>query len=255
MAFLTFLGTGSGFPAAGRSATSILLRETATGSGVLFDAGEPCALKLREIGVAFDSISRICLSHAHADHVGGLPLFLQGAMIENRTKALDIHAPSALLEGLKNWLSVLNLAPDSLPFVINFHPMREKETCVLKEFSGPPELEFFPTTHLRKHDREAFGCLVRRDDKQMLVSGDLGGIEDLKFIDGDTFGLLICELTHISLEDLAEGLKNTQINNLGLVHVQKELLSNVVEARAFLNESLPKCEEVLFLRDGDFLEF
>ena len=98
---LTFLGTGCGWPMADRYHSSLLLEEG--GRRWLLDAGEPCSHRLKAMGVPFDSIDAVFISHGHSDHLSGLPMLMQGAWLEGRSRALPVYLPSELIAPVRMW--------------------------------------------------------------------------------------------------------------------------------------------------------
>ena len=63
---------------------------------LLIDCGEGAQLQWRYTGLNWQNISHILLSHAHGDHVFGLPGFLSTMGLLGRTQPLFIHGPSSL---------------------------------------------------------------------------------------------------------------------------------------------------------------
>ena len=92
MPSVTFLGTGPGNVAAGRFQSSILLE--VGGSRVLLDAGEPCSSQLLDLGSVLPNLDAIWITHAHADHIGGLPLLIQASWLHGRKQPLPLGVPS-----------------------------------------------------------------------------------------------------------------------------------------------------------------
>jgi len=66
---LTFLGTGSAFTLDNYN-TNMLLE--INGKKLLIDCGTDIRFSLNEIGLTYKDIDAVYVSHAHADHVGGL---------------------------------------------------------------------------------------------------------------------------------------------------------------------------------------
>lgn len=71
---ICFLGTGSGSPECGRSTSAILVK-LADGQIYLFDAGEGVQRQLQFLhgNVKLNRITKIFITHLHADHIFGLP--------------------------------------------------------------------------------------------------------------------------------------------------------------------------------------
>lgn len=63
---------------------------------MLIDCGEGAQLEWRKTGLNWQKITHIFLTHAHGDHVFGLPGFLSTMGLLGRTAPLYIHGPSNL---------------------------------------------------------------------------------------------------------------------------------------------------------------
>lgn len=107
---ISFLGTGGGTPSAHRMTSATLLR--LGGISFLFDAGEGVQQQLSKSKVNTGQISKIFITHMHADHIYGLPGLLLGlktfAAESNKLpeqRVLEIYGPV----GLYNYI-VANLA-------------------------------------------------------------------------------------------------------------------------------------------------
>jgi len=248
MGLITFLGTGCGMPAAQRFQASVLLRDG--GDNILLDAGEPCAQRLREMGIYCRDVDSVFLSHGHADHVAGLPLLIQANAAEKRTKPLKVHSPAALLDPLVGWLKAIHLFPDELGFPLELHALQPGRTITGQGW----ELQPFATTHLCHRGAEAFGFAVTLDNCRVVYSGDLGGADDLKQpLQPDT-SVLITELSHLTPEELADVLHNTPLDLLCLVHLGPDQFDAREATGSFLSSRLPKVDEILFPRDGEHFE-
>lgn len=62
----------------------------------MIDCGEGAQLQLRRMGLNFNRISAIFLSHLHGDHVFGLPGLISTFSMLGRTQSLHIYAPDDL---------------------------------------------------------------------------------------------------------------------------------------------------------------
>ena len=85
MSELVLIGTSDAFGGGGRRQSAYLLR--APGGGVLLDCGVSTSTGLAALGISREEIEAILITHFHADHFGGIPLFLLGAEYEDRRRA------------------------------------------------------------------------------------------------------------------------------------------------------------------------
>ena len=92
MTEVLFVGTSDAFGSGGRRQSAYLVRAPA--GSVLLDCGTTTGTGLATLAVDRDEIDTIILSHFHADHFGGIPLFLLGALHQDRRrKPLRIDGP------------------------------------------------------------------------------------------------------------------------------------------------------------------
>lgn len=101
---LVFLGTGAGSPTLLRHTSAIAFCCKQESAEVwLFDCGEGTLLQLMKAEIKSSQISRIFITHLHADHLLGLPGLLLSAGFRQRQKPLTLYAPV----GLKKLLEVI----------------------------------------------------------------------------------------------------------------------------------------------------
>ncbi len=101
MVDITFLGTGGGMPMPFRHLSSFIINYK--GRKMLFDCGEGCQIWMREYSIGFKSIDIILISHAHGDHINGLPGLLATIGNSGREEELTIIGPvgiTKVIEGL-----------------------------------------------------------------------------------------------------------------------------------------------------------
>ncbi len=84
-----FLGTSGGVPTPERGLPSIFIRDW-RGFGVLFDIGEGVQYKMIRYGIPLSKINVIAITHAHGDHINGLPGLLQTLYMLKRNRSLLI---------------------------------------------------------------------------------------------------------------------------------------------------------------------
>ncbi len=88
---IIFLGTGSAIPTKKRNHSAVLLQYR--GENILMDCGEGTQRQFRIAGLNPCKLTRILISHWHADHVLGLPGLLQTLMLNGYNKTLKIYGP------------------------------------------------------------------------------------------------------------------------------------------------------------------
>ncbi len=209
---LTFLGTGCGIPMTDRFHSSILLEDG--GRRWLLDAGEPCSQRLKAMGVPFDSLDAMFISHGHSDHISGLPMIIQGAWLEGRAPAAaDLSARRIDRAGA-------DVAGGGLPAgkadrVSHRIPRagRPLAGATVALDGGRLRVSVNPTSHLdglrtmidaAAADRfRAYSMVFDwRDGKRLIYSADLGRPEDMAALLARPCDLLVCEMAHFAPEEL-----------------------------------------------------
>ena len=142
MSSITFLGTGPGNVAAGRFQSSILLE--VGGKRVLLDAGEPCSTQLLDLGFRLPDLDAIWITHAHADHLGGLPLLIQASWLHGRRQPLPLGVPQHLAVPLRSWLDAILLSSEVTRYPLEIFSWQSGQALVMDTLAVRP----FPTTHL-----------------------------------------------------------------------------------------------------------
>lgn len=97
---LTFLGTSDAVPSAERNHTAILL--TYQGENILIDCGEGTQRQFRKLGLNPCKITRILLTHKHADHSIGLIGLMKTLELSGYNKTLHIYGPGKIKEFIGN---------------------------------------------------------------------------------------------------------------------------------------------------------
>lgn len=256
MVSVTFLGTGAGDVAPDRFNASFLVR---TGeSQLLLDAGEPCAQRLKNLGADLTELDAVLLTHAHPDHVGGLPLLLQASWLAGRKEPLLIALPGHLQAPLRSWLRAVLIPEENLGFPIVWHAWTAGEPLTLGKTAITPH----ETTHLANAQRrlgdntiKSYLFELNRPGLRMIYSGDLGAASDLQPLLDGRVDVLICELAHFRPEALAEALKSASVGSLCLTHLAAEASARREEIVLFLDEALPGLADTFVPDDGETLDF
>ena len=255
MSSVTFLGTGPGNVAAGRFQSSVLLE--VEHRRVLLDAGEPCASQLLEIGISPADLDAVWITHAHADHIGGLPLLLQASWLHGRHRPLPVGVPRHLSAPLRAWLDAILLPSEVLGFPVDIFSWEAETAIALDGMTVWP----YPTTHLDS-SREKIGNLniesflfeVLAAGKRFIYSGDLGSVDDLRRVLDKPVDLLICELAHFAPEELVAVLRGASIGTLCLTHLSTDLDERRGDLQMLFERELSGTDAVYLPDDGENLD-
>ena len=262
---LTFLGTGGGWPTAERTCSSLLL-ETG-GSRYLLDAGEPCSHRLKKAGVSFASIDAVFISHGHSDHLSGLPMLIQGAWLQSRTRPLPVYLPAELIAPLKAWLDAVYLPADIIGFPIKYIAWETLRGPSMMLDAGRMRVGAAPTTHLdglrslidpSAHDRfRAYSIAFEwpESGRRLVYSADLGEPEDLDAVLTLPCDLLVCEMAHFTPKTLFAYLRGKPVRRLCLTHFSPEHDARIDEIRVLGEAMLGNAIPILTVRDNERVEF
>lgn len=88
---IVFLGTSAAVPTVERNLPAIAI--IWKGEIILFDAGEGVQRQMMKAGLSILKVRKIFITHAHGDHVLGLPGLLHTMAMYNRRESLTIYSP------------------------------------------------------------------------------------------------------------------------------------------------------------------
>ncbi len=141
---ILFLGTSAGTPTASRGLPSILVTDW-NGFSILLDAGEGVQYRLRETGVHPTRIDAILVTHAHGDHINGLPGLLQTMYMLDRSRPLLIAGPPSVIEFVKD---VLDVESYDFGFTLHLAPLPPEGDATLASRGGDSlSLQWAPACH------------------------------------------------------------------------------------------------------------
>jgi ribonuclease BN (tRNA processing enzyme) len=221
------VGTSDAFGSAGRRQSAYLVR--AGSGGVLLDCGTTTDTGLAALGISRDEIDAVVLSHFHADHFGGVPLFLLAAQYQDaRRKPLRIAGPPATEARVRRAAEALGhpIEGHAWGFPIVFQELRAGASTPV----GPMNVRTFETLH--SPDAHPHGLVVEADGHRVVYSGDTGWFDDLpRHARGAE--LFLCECTfverafeyHLSLEELSERRADFDCARFLLTHLGEEMRS------------------------------
>lgn len=120
---LVFLGTSGSLPTIERNLPCIALKINS--EIILFDCGEGTQRQLMNSNLSFMKISKILITHFHADHFLGIAGLIQSMNFNDRKNSLQIFTPKYGIEFIKKLLSVGYFNPT---FEIFVKELKDKET-------------------------------------------------------------------------------------------------------------------------------
>lgn len=187
---LTFLGTSASVPSAERNHPALLIE--AGGHRILVDCGEGTQRQLLRSGAGFRRLHRLLLTHAHFDHILGIPGLFSTLRLRQSDDLLTVHGGSDTLDLVVRMLAglwgegrapiPLKLEPltpgrffDADEFMIDCFQVRHRDTD-----SYGFVLETPPRRHLRAEHLTSLGVPDRPIRKE-LVEG-----RSITLVDGRT---------------------------------------------------------------------
>jgi ribonuclease BN (tRNA processing enzyme) len=113
---LTILGSGGSAVSAKRACPCF-----AIDGKTLFDLGPGALKNLRSSGLKTDDLSRIFISHPHADHISDLIPLLWAVQIDGRQTPLEVYGPPGFKEVFRSLLKCTGTADGFFKFPLSVH--------------------------------------------------------------------------------------------------------------------------------------
>lgn len=187
---LTVIGSGTAAPEAGHVCSGFLLH--AAGSSLLMDCGGGVVHSMARIGVAWQDITHLLLTHFHNDHIGDVPLLFfawKHGMRPPRSRPLTVVGPRGTQQLL-----------DGMASVFGSHMMEPPFDVDVRELAPGDELRLDGGVRLRtvktRHTDESIGYRVESGAASLCYPGDTGMSEEVgRFARGADALLLECAAT------------------------------------------------------------
>jgi ribonuclease BN (tRNA processing enzyme) len=229
---LQFVGCGDAFGSGGRFNTCFHL--VGRQINALIDCGATSLVSLNKLAIDRNTIDIIFISHFHADHVGGMPLFLLEAnYVLRRDRPLVIAGPP----GLKaRYPELMEAAfPGTKALQLRFPLLLRELEIGRRQSVGSVQVTPFHVMH----DDRAGPCLGFRFEAEGKIIGFSGDTEwtDALIDIGHEADLFICEAymrdkpvkTHMVLSALERRLGQIRPKRLVLTHMSTDMLARRAE--------------------------
>ena len=220
-----FIGTSDAFGSGGRRQSAFLIRDP--NGNVLVDCGITTNTGLMAEGIRRNEIDAIVVSHFHADHFGGIPLFLLAALYQDkRTAPLEIAGPPGIESRVIDLAAAMgHPIPDrDFTFEIDYKELPAGETGQVAS-AQVTSFEVFHNKDVCPH-----GVQMTFGSRTVVYSGDTGWFDALPaFAEGAD--LFVCECTncsagfemHLSLEQLEAKEASFNCDRMILTHLGSEM--------------------------------
>jgi ribonuclease Z len=121
---------------------------------ILIDCVNNPILRLRRVGLDYESPTDLILTHFHPDHVSGVPLLLMNSWLLGRRRPLDIYGLNHTLDRVEDMLEFYDWSTWPNFFPVAFHHLPQKEQTPLLEsaefrIAASPVCHLLPTIGLR----------------------------------------------------------------------------------------------------------
>jgi ribonuclease BN (tRNA processing enzyme) len=229
---LTFLGCGDAFNSGGRLHTCMYVE--VEGARFLLDCGASALAGFKRFGVDPLHIEAILISHFHADHFCGLPLFLVESKIRSRASPLVIAGPPGIARYFDAALRAL-LPGTSAEFGFELTFVEYSRHAPLQ--LGSLAVSAVPVVHVPETNPHAIRVQV--GDRVVAYSGDTEWTDALIELSAGT-DLFVCECStldrpirnHVDYETLRARREALDCREFVLTHMGPDVIAAADRIRA-----------------------
>ncbi|MFH2104401.1 MAG: ribonuclease Z [Chloroflexota bacterium] len=127
---LIFLGTSNAIPDKEHENTHMVV--VADNRVVLVDCVSNPILRLEEVGVDFNDLTDLILTHFHPDHVSGVPQLLMNMWLMGRTRPLNVYGLHYTLDRVEDLMGFYSWSewPNFFPVIFFRLPAKELTTVL-----------------------------------------------------------------------------------------------------------------------------
>lgn len=238
------LGTSHGATEQGRSCSVNLVE--VDGSYYVFDCGGNIETKMKDLGMPFENLRAVFISHMHEDHAGSLSAVVKRfSHYIKEERSVKIYMPEADgIEAFRAWMAALhttkNLHRVSYELIEASEIYRDEKVAVIA----------IATRHLFGGEYPSYAFVIEAEGKKLLYTGDLAAdFSDYpRVLLEEDFDLVVSELVHFNLENNLDTIKKTRTKKLVFTHMnlkKAEMLRGIIDEFPF---------EVEVANDNDVFE-
>ena len=165
---LTTIGTGTAAPTAGRVQSAHLIE-----SGdvrLLMDCGSGAVGRMADLGIPWQEITHLAITHFHADHIIDVPTLLYAwryGQLPPRTRGITVIGPAGTLRMLSSFAGVFGSGLLGLGFPISVRELAPGDRI---EITDDMTLECLKVPHTD----ESVAYSIERGRRRIVYTGDTG---------------------------------------------------------------------------------
>lgn len=183
----------------------------------IFDAGAPISGLLDHHDIPHGTVKAVFISHAHTDHVNGLPAFCSELLWWSGYRDCDpefFYPEQKCIDAVEHWCYSLTSSDFHKKFKNNIYKsgILFEDECVKV------------TARKNNHTDCSYSFHVEAEGKKLFLTGDLGyGFgEYLDILGDEQYDLVVCEGAHHDPGTVNELLKKTPTKHLVINHINLE---------------------------------
>jgi len=227
---ITLLGTGGAVVDGERDNVSLVF--TSGDFHLLIECGGSVAHKLAKVGIPYETLEDVIITHTHLDHWYGLPglIFSLGYRDLRRTAPLRLYCPEKAQSLIWVVLDLLKLR-EEFAFPIEIHPIPYLENALVFE-NDHVVVASTPVDHSPQLPTHGIKIFARASGKSVVYSSDTGPSERLIRLANQTDILFheCCGLAgqpippiHSSALQVGEIARRSDVRKLILLHLDTML--------------------------------
>ncbi len=232
MAILHLLGTGAAVSDPHRTTTMLAVENN--DSIIAIDCGADAVQKLMQANADISKLKALIITHEHADHVSGFPLFMERIWLLGRTKPLLVYGIKEAIEQAKRVHDSFDTSDWPNYPEIEWHEFSYQENSLVLsddnwEITASPGIHSVPVVGLRILNKENNNILAYSCDTEF-AQNIIALAKDSQILVHEASGNFPGHSTALEAAQVA-----TQANSqrLILVHLPpKEYLNNKLLAKA-----------------------